>query len=65
VVEQALAHALPDRVEAAYATVTSEPDAVLWVLCRRVLNDERPHGSLRNLTLRAFAEQAQQARKDA
>jgi putative transposase len=30
---------------------------------RREYNDERPHGSLRNLTPRAFAEQAQQARR--
>jgi putative transposase len=32
----------------------------LW---RREYNEERPHGSLRNLTPRAFAEQAQQARR--
>ncbi len=30
---------------------------------RREYNEERPHGALRNLTPRAFAEQAQQARK--
>ena len=30
---------------------------------RREYNSERPHSSLRNLTPRAFAEQAQQARK--
>ena len=30
---------------------------------RREYNQERPHGSLQNLTPRAFAEQAQQARK--
>ena len=30
---------------------------------RREYNEERPHGSLRNLTPRAFAEQAQQARR--
>ncbi len=30
---------------------------------RRDYNEERPHGSLRNLTPRAFAEQAQQARE--
>lgn len=30
---------------------------------RRDYNEERPHGSLRNLTSRAFAEQAQQARE--
>ena len=29
---------------------------------RREYNEERPHGSLRNLTPRAFAEQAQHAR---
>ena len=30
---------------------------------RREHNEERPHGSLRNLTPRAFAEQAQHARR--
>ncbi len=30
---------------------------------RREYNEERPHGALRNLTPRAFAEQAQHARK--
>ncbi|MBW6399375.1 transposase [Roseomonas sp. HJA6] len=30
---------------------------------RREYNEERPHGSLLNLTPRAFAEQAQQARE--
>ena len=30
---------------------------------RREYNEERPHGSLRNLTPRAFTEQAQQARR--
>jgi putative transposase len=30
---------------------------------RREYNEERPHGALRNLTPRAFAEQAQQARR--
>ena len=30
---------------------------------RREYNEERPHGSLRNLTPRAFAEQAQHARQ--
>jgi len=30
---------------------------------RQEYNEERPHGSLRNLTPRAFAEQAQQARR--
>jgi putative transposase len=30
---------------------------------RREYNEERPHGSLENLTPRAFAEQAQHARR--
>ncbi len=39
-------------------------DARDWLEAwRRQYNQERPHGALRNLTPRAFAEQAQHARK--